>query len=91
VLRELGTGTWKHWDINLAEVTWLVYSIETAKHLGKHPQTKPPCIMGGGKVPVGTLHIGKWLGRQCGLFLPWEKAMPLMGRMGRFSVDLREM
>ena len=70
MLSVLGTGTWKHWDINLAEATWLVKSIEPAKHHGKHPQTQPPCTVGGDKVSV--THIGKWLGRQCGLLLPWE-------------------
>jgi len=57
----LGTGTWKHWDINFAEATWLVNSIKLAKHRGEHPQTKPPWTVGADEVSVA--HTGKcWEG-----------------------------
>ncbi|KAK4807039.1 LOW QUALITY PROTEIN: hypothetical protein QYF61_018380 [Mycteria americana] len=60
MLRALGNGAWKHWDINLAEATWLVNTRGSDNRPGP-AQTKPLYTVGGDKVPV--VHIGKWLGK----------------------------
>ena len=60
MLRVLGNGAWKHWDINLAEATWLVNTRGSANWPGP-VQTKPLPTAEGDKVPI--LHIRNWLGK----------------------------
>lgn len=73
--RLLGNGTWKHWDANSAEVTWLVNARGYA-NCTNPAQTKPTDTVGGYKVPA--LHTGKWLGKSAWILLPWEKESTLV-------------
>ena len=76
MLRALGNGTWKHWDTNLAEATWLVNSRGSANRPGP-AQTKPLHTVGGDKVPV--VHMGKWLGKAAWIASPMGKGKPIRG------------
>jgi len=60
MLRALGAGTWKHWDRNLPEATWLVNNRGSDSRSGL-AETKPLRTVGEAQVPV--VHVGKWMGK----------------------------
>uniref|UniRef100_A0A8B9VM15 ribonuclease H n=1 Tax=Anas zonorhyncha TaxID=75864 RepID=A0A8B9VM15_9AVES len=76
MLRALGAGTWKHWDINLPEATWLVNNRGSESRPGP-AKTKPLHTVGEAKVPV--VHVGKWMGKAVWVAPAMGKGKPTRG------------
>ena len=76
MLRALGAGTWKHWDINLPEATWLVNNRGSESRPGP-AKTKPLHTVGEAKVPV--VHVGKRMGKAVWVAPAMGKGKPTRG------------
>jgi len=76
MLRALGAGTWKQWDTNLPEATWLVNNRGSDSRAGP-AETKPLHTVKGAKVPV--VHVGRWMGKAVWVAPASGKGKPTRG------------
>lgn len=72
----IGCWTWKSWDVNLPETTWLV-STRISNNRACPTETHPLHTVRGATVPV--VHVGKWMGKRVWVAPASGKGKPTHG------------
>lgn len=72
----IGCWTWKSWDVNLPETTWLV-STRISNNHACPTEKKPLHAVRGATVPV--VHAGNWMGKRVWVAPALGKGKPTRG------------